>query len=88
MRAKMEAARLHMQEGKSQAEAARLVGLTRSALSQDKVCRELTQQQKDRKGRSVDKLVREGFTWREACEKVGVPQSTYSRYLKRKQENF
>lgn len=72
--------------GNSAAEAARVTGLSKGAISVDPVCKKHIAEARERKMKEVDRFVNAGVTIRGACEEVGVTPGGYSRYLKRQRE--
>jgi hypothetical protein len=69
--------------GTSAAEAARITGLSKGAISQDEVCRSIIDEYKSANMRKVDKMVRAGVTVKGACEEYKVTPNSYYVWRKR-----
>ena len=81
--AEMIRARELLRMGQSAAEAARITGLSKGAISQDAVCAEIIDANRNAAMRKVDAYVKAGVTWKGACAEFGVTESGYSKWRKR-----
>lgn len=79
-------ARALLRAGHTAAEAARSTNLTKGAISQDKVCAQIIEENRSAQMRKVHDYVTRGVTVRGACEEFGAKPNSYYQWRKRNAE--
>jgi hypothetical protein len=69
--------------GHTAAEAARITGLSKGAISQDVECAKLIEATRHEKMLKVHAYIKAGVTWKGACAEFGVTQGGYSKWRKK-----